>query len=168
MQSKRNTSIVFIGKGGQGVLTASSITARTFFLSGYDVKKSDMKGIARRGGKVLSTLVAGKKVYDPKVIPEIADIAVVLSNEDGLIFSEMTKVILPTDKEITKYNRSLNMFCLGRLSNFLELPIEHWEIAVSERFESAVLKNNLLAFYQGRETGEIIHSKNDKIVQRFF
>jgi Pyruvate/2-oxoacid:ferredoxin oxidoreductase gamma subunit len=168
MPLRRNTAIVFTGRGGQGVLTASSITAHVFFLSGYDVKKSDMKGIARRGGKVLSTLIAGEKVYDPKVIPEIADIAIVLCHDTGLTFSEMTNVILPTEEEMKRFNRSLNMFCLGKLSSILDLPLEHWEIAVRERFESSVSMNNLSAFYQGIEKGESIYSQDKKIVQKIF
>ncbi len=166
MPLKRNIDIVFFGRGGQGVITASSITAQTFFLSGFDVKKSDMKGIARRGGNVLSTLVAGKKVYDPKVIPEFADIAMVINNDNNLKFSEFTKVISPTEEETKRFNISLNMFLLGKLSKILDLPLNHWEIAISEKFESAVLTKILMTFYQGRETIESIHSLYERSFQK--
>lgn len=151
MQSKRQIACIFAGRGGQGVLTAASITAYALFLSGYDVKKSDIKGIARRGGRVISTLIAGEKVYDPKVAPEIADFALLLSDDLGLKFSKDTTIIFPTDQEIEKFHRNINIFCLGKLSIFLDIPMENWEQAIKDRFRDGVSCINLVAFYEGRK-----------------
>lgn len=153
---KRPVKIIFAGKGGQGILTASDISAQAFLLSGYDVKKSDIKGIARRGGKVLSTLVAGERIYSPKIIPEMADIAVVMSTDIELKLSKNTLLILPSDEDAEKYHKSLNMFCIGKLSAVIGIPVEKWEQAIRERFEDGVLGINLSAFYDGRRSAGIV------------
>ncbi len=156
MQLKKHISILFAGRGGQGVLTASLITARAFFLSGYDVKKSDTKGIARRGGRVFSTLIAGEKIYSPKVAPETADIVVLLSKDHCFTFSESTVSVAPTDEEAEKYRRNVNVFCLGKLSMLLDIPLKKWEEAIEERFGNDAVQFNLRAFYEGKKAAEFI------------
>jgi len=154
MQLKKRISILFAGRGGQGVLTASLITARAFFLSGYDVKKSDIKGIARRGGRVLSTLIAGEKIYNPKVTPETADIVMLLSKDHYLTFSDSTVSVVPKDEEVEKYRRHVNVFCLGKLSNLLDVPLKNWEAAIQERFGNHTAQFNLRAFHEGKKAAE--------------
>ncbi len=155
MQFKENISILFAGRGGQGILTASFITAHAFFSSGYDVKKSDIKGIARRGGRVLSTLIAGEKVYNPKIAAGMVDIAVLFSEGHNLLFSGSTVLISPTDEETGKFSRNLNIFCLGRLSVLLDVPLEIWEQSIKERFDDNTSMLNLSAFYEGRKVVKI-------------
>ncbi len=46
--------IVVVGVGGQGILLATDIIANVFIASGYDVKKSEVHGMAQRGGSVES------------------------------------------------------------------------------------------------------------------
>jgi len=156
MQLKKHRSILFAGRGGQGVLTASLITARAFFLSGYDVKKSDIKGIARRGGRVLSALIAGEKVYNPKVSPETADIVVLFSKDHDFTFPCSTVSVVPTDEEAEKYRRNVNVYCLGKLSILLDVPLKKWEAAIQERFGNDTAHINLNAFYEGKKTAEFI------------
>ena len=156
MQLKKHISILFAGRGGQGVLTASFITARAFFLSGYDVKKSDIKGIARRGGKVLSTLIAGEKIYNPKVAPETADIVVLLSKDHYFTFSDTTVSVAPADEETEKYRRNVNVFCLGKLSILLDIPFKKWEEAIEERFGNDTVQFSLRAFYEGKKAAEFM------------
>jgi indolepyruvate ferredoxin oxidoreductase beta subunit len=43
---------LFVGVGGQGVLTASDICAEVGLASGYDAKKSEVHGFSQRGGVV--------------------------------------------------------------------------------------------------------------------
>ena len=155
MQLNKNISILFAGRGGQGILTASFITAHAFFSSGYDVKKSDIKGIARRGGRVLSTVIAGGKVYNPKIAADMVDIAVLFSEGHNLLFSENTIFISPTDEEAEKFSRNLNIFCLGKLSVLFDIPLEIWEQSIKERFDDNTSKLNLSVFYEGKQVGEI-------------
>jgi indolepyruvate ferredoxin oxidoreductase beta subunit len=59
------TNILVAGVGGQGVILASDLMADTFLAAGYDVKKSEVHGMAQRGGAVSSHIRYGKKVYSP-------------------------------------------------------------------------------------------------------
>ena len=45
-------NIVVAGLGGQGVLTATDIIADVALRAGFDVKKSEIKGMSQRGGSV--------------------------------------------------------------------------------------------------------------------
>jgi len=59
------TNLLVAGVGGQGVILASDIMADTFMEAGYDVKKSEVHGMAQRGGSVSSHVRFGNKVYSP-------------------------------------------------------------------------------------------------------
>jgi indolepyruvate ferredoxin oxidoreductase beta subunit len=59
------TNILIAGVGGQGVILASDVMAETFLQAGYDVKKSEVHGMAQRGGSVSSHIRFGEKVYSP-------------------------------------------------------------------------------------------------------
>jgi len=59
------TNILVAGVGGQGVILASDVMADTFLEAGYDVKKSEVHGMAQRGGSVSSHVRYGAKVYSP-------------------------------------------------------------------------------------------------------
>ncbi len=60
--------LVFCGVGGQGVLLASEVVAEVALGAGLDVKKSEVHGMAQRGGSVFSHVRFGRVVYSP-VIP---------------------------------------------------------------------------------------------------
>jgi len=66
-------SIVVCGVGGQGILTASDIISFVALKEGYDVKKSEVHGMAQRGGSVVSEVRFGEKVYSPLVTDGMAD-----------------------------------------------------------------------------------------------
>lgn len=68
-----NVSIVVCGVGGQGILTASDIISIVALKDGYDVKKSEVHGMAQRGGSVVSEVRYGDKVYSPLVTEGMAD-----------------------------------------------------------------------------------------------
>jgi indolepyruvate ferredoxin oxidoreductase beta subunit len=57
--------ILVAGVGGQGVILASDLMADTFLAAGYDVKKSEVHGMAQRGGAVSSHVRYGEKVFSP-------------------------------------------------------------------------------------------------------
>jgi len=68
-------NILFCGVGGQGILLASEITAYALLEAGLDVKKSEVHGMAQRGGSVVAHLRFGKKVFSPLIEPGAADVA---------------------------------------------------------------------------------------------
>lgn len=73
---KQSGNILFSGVGGQGILLASELTAYAQLAAGFDVKKSEVHGMAQRGGSVIACLRYGKKVYSPVIDPGTADLLV--------------------------------------------------------------------------------------------
>lgn len=65
----KTVNIALVGVGGQGILLASEVISRAAMLAGLDVKKSEIHGMAQRGGSVVSQVRFGEKVYSP-IIPD--------------------------------------------------------------------------------------------------
>jgi indolepyruvate ferredoxin oxidoreductase beta subunit len=51
-------NILFCGVGGQGILLASEVTAYSLLAAGMDVRKSEVHGMAQRGGSVTASAAA--------------------------------------------------------------------------------------------------------------
>lgn len=64
-QATRN--ILIVGVGGQGTLMTSRILARVAVNMGYDVKATEVHGMAQRGGSVISEVRYGEKIYSPVI-----------------------------------------------------------------------------------------------------
>ncbi|MHB1457907.1 MAG: indolepyruvate oxidoreductase subunit beta [Armatimonadota bacterium] len=62
-------NIALVGVGGQGTLLASEVISRAAMLAGFDVKQTEVHGMAQRGGSVVSQVRIGEKVYSP-IIPD--------------------------------------------------------------------------------------------------
>jgi len=67
-------NILMVGVGGQGVILASEILSEVMMRAGYDVKKSEVHGMAQRGGSVSTHVRFGTKVYSPLIKKGDADI----------------------------------------------------------------------------------------------
>ena len=78
------TNILVSGVGGQGVILASDIMSEVFMDAGYDVKKSEVHGMAMRGGIVTSHFRFGKKVYSPLIKEGEVDILFAFEQLEGL------------------------------------------------------------------------------------
>ncbi|NWF92973.1 MAG: indolepyruvate oxidoreductase subunit beta [Syntrophaceae bacterium] len=78
------TNILLAGVGGQGVILASDIMSEVFMGAGYDVKKSEVHGMAMRGGIVTSHFRFGKKVYSPLIKEGEVDILFAFEQLEGL------------------------------------------------------------------------------------
>src|SRR5678815_5169859 len=76
--SHKVTNIVVAGLGGQGVLTGTDILADVALRAGFDVKKSEIKGMSQRGGSVTGDVRFGTKVFSPMVPAGEADFLLVL------------------------------------------------------------------------------------------
>jgi len=68
------TNILLVGVGGQGILLASEVMSEVFRREGFDVKKSEVHGMAQRGGVVSSHVRMGDKVWSPMIDEGDADI----------------------------------------------------------------------------------------------
>jgi indolepyruvate ferredoxin oxidoreductase, beta subunit len=83
--------ILLAGVGGQGILRASDILCRVFMEAGLDVKKSEVHGMAQRGGCVTSHVRYGQCVHSP--LSKKHDIQILLSFErmDTLRYMDYVK-----------------------------------------------------------------------------
>jgi len=66
-ENDKVTNIFLSGVGGQGTILASNILGEVFLKAGHDVKKSEVHGMAQRGGDVTTHFRFGKKVYSPLI-----------------------------------------------------------------------------------------------------
>ena len=73
---KSTTNIMVVGVGGQGVMTATEILSEAAIVMGCDVKKTEVAGMAQRGGVVSSHVRFGEKVLSSQISPGEADILV--------------------------------------------------------------------------------------------
>ena len=70
-----NTSILIVGVGGQGTLLASVLLGNLALEYGYDVKLSEVHGMAHRGGSVVTHVkMSDEKVGSPLIEEGEADI----------------------------------------------------------------------------------------------
>lgn len=78
------TNIMIVGVGGQGTLLASRIIGNVALKNSYDVKLSEVHGMAQRGGSVISNVKIGQKVYSPIIEKQEADIILAFEKLEGL------------------------------------------------------------------------------------
>lgn len=72
----KTTNVSLVGVGGQGIILTADLLAKTAAKAGYDVKKSEIHGMAQRGGSVTSQVRFGETVASPIVQEGSADVLV--------------------------------------------------------------------------------------------
>jgi indolepyruvate ferredoxin oxidoreductase beta subunit len=77
-------NVVLTGVGGQGVLTLGMIIAEAALKQGYDVRTTELHGLAQRGGSIPVHVRFGSKMYTPLVLEGEADIVVALEPLEAL------------------------------------------------------------------------------------
>ncbi|MGE5398525.1 MAG: indolepyruvate oxidoreductase subunit beta [Chitinophagales bacterium] len=85
------TNILIVGVGGQGTLLASRVIAQAAIDLGYDVKVSEIHGMAQRGGSVVSQVRYGHKVYSPIIKKGEADIILAFEKLEAARYLEFLK-----------------------------------------------------------------------------
>lgn len=85
------TNILVVGIGGQGVMTATEILAETAIALGHDAKKTEVAGMAQRGGVVSSHLRFGERVLSPQISPGHADVLLAFESAEGLRWQHMLR-----------------------------------------------------------------------------
>jgi indolepyruvate ferredoxin oxidoreductase beta subunit len=73
-----------VGVGGQGTILASRILALAAQEAGYDLKVSEIHGMAQRGGSVVTQVRLGEKVYSPLISTGGADVLLAFEKLEGL------------------------------------------------------------------------------------
>lgn len=84
-------SILLVGVGGQGTILASKILSTGLVEAGYDVKMSEIHGMAQRGGSVSTQVRYGDEVFSPIIGKGEADILVSFETMEALRWLEYLK-----------------------------------------------------------------------------
>ena len=84
-------SIMIVGVGGQGTLLTSRILGGITQEAGYDVKLSEVHGMAQRGGSVVTFVRYGEKVAEPIVEEGQADVLIAFERLEALRYAHFLK-----------------------------------------------------------------------------
>ena len=84
-------NIMVVGVGGQGTLLTSRIIGKTALNAGYDVKLSEVHGMAQRGGSVVTFVRFGKKVYEPVCEEGTVDVLISFERLEALRYAHFLK-----------------------------------------------------------------------------
>jgi indolepyruvate ferredoxin oxidoreductase, beta subunit len=152
-------NILFCGTGGQGVLKASEVAGVAAIANGFHVRKSEVHGMAQRGGSVESHLRFGSTVHSPLIMPGIADYLVCFHageanrlrpflKKDGVDFS----IYLDKISELSDPRYGNTLF-LGILAAKLPIAMEHWYSAL-ESVVAKKMEENKVAFQKGLQIGK--------------
>lgn len=96
-------NIMIAGVGGQGTLLTSRILGGIILEAGYDVKLSEVHGMAQRGGSVVTFVRYGDKVYEPIVEAGQADVLIAFERLEALRYAHFLKengVLIINDQRI--------------------------------------------------------------------
>jgi len=77
-------NIIIAGVGGQGSITLMNIIAEAALKQGYDVKTSELHGLAQRGGSVPCHIRFGDKIYSPLVMQGEAHLIIAMEPIEAL------------------------------------------------------------------------------------
>ena len=84
-------NIMIVGVGGQGTLLTSRILGGLAIHAGYDVKLSEVHGMAQRGGSVVTFVRYGDKVEEPIVEPGQADVLIAFERLEAMRYVHFLK-----------------------------------------------------------------------------
>ena len=84
-------NIMIVGVGGQGTLLTSRILGGITVEAGYDVKLSEVHGMAQRGGSVVTYVRYGEKVAEPIVEEGQADVLIAFERLEALRYAHFLK-----------------------------------------------------------------------------
>ena len=99
----KTKNIMIVGVGGQGTLLTSRILGRINLHAGYDVKLSEVHGMAQRGGSVVTYVRYGDKVEEPIVEEGQADVLIAFERLEAMRYAHFLKedgVMIINDQRI--------------------------------------------------------------------
>ena len=92
MATFNGKSILICGVGGQGTILMSKTLTSGLVAAGFDVKMSEVHGMAQRGGSVSTQVRYGEKVHSPIIGRGEADVLVAFEKLEGARYSDLLKV----------------------------------------------------------------------------
>ncbi len=84
-------NIMIVGVGGQGTLLTSRILGGLAIAGGYEVKLSEVHGMAQRGGSVVTYVRYGDNVAEPIVEEGQADVIIAFERLEALRYAHFLK-----------------------------------------------------------------------------
>jgi indolepyruvate ferredoxin oxidoreductase, beta subunit len=126
MNTSPGKNILFAGVGGQGVLLVAELTARVAIHAGFDAKKTEVHGVAQRGGSVVSHVRFGPRVYSPLITAGEVDILLALEKLEGLRWAHYVRdggrIVLNSeeraparfDSSPIEYPKEIDLFLKGK------------------------------------------------------
>lgn len=103
MHNSKVNTVLFVGVGGQGIILASDIFSEVMLRAGFDIKKSEVHGMAQRGGCVSSHVRYGEKVFSPLANKGDVDILVSFERMETLRYIDYLNVesaVVINDEEV--------------------------------------------------------------------
>ncbi len=153
-------SILFCGTGGQGVLKAAEVTGLAAMFAGFHVKKSEVHGMAQRGGSVESHLRFGQKVFSPLVPKGGADILLPFHSGEA---ERLCSFLKPGGSDLLPFlgraheagvqRMFFNTYMVGVLAGHLDIPKDSWMKALEHEFRVKKLEENINVFFAGLKEG---------------
>jgi indolepyruvate ferredoxin oxidoreductase beta subunit len=157
---KKQTAIInvtFGGIGGQGIIKASELLGWAALYDGYHVKKSEVHGMAQRGGSVESHVRFGGRIYSPLVGPQQADYLLCFHAEEHPRLRTFLKKdgvdlagFLEKAQAIIENPKHLNTVLVGVLAAYLPIRNESWQKAMGTVFSPKIIEENRTVFEKGK------------------
>ena len=126
-------NILLVGVGGQGTILASKILTQVALTQGYQVKMSEIHGMAQRGGSVVTQVRIGEDVHSPVIEPGEADYLVAFEQleayrwshflkKDGVLIVNNQKIVpLPVLIGNATYPENILVDLKARFERFIQL-----------------------------------------------
>lgn len=153
------TNVLSVGVGGQGVVLAAELLALAAAADGYDVKQTEVHGVAQRGGAVSSHVRIGPKVFSPLIKPGDVDILFAFEKLEALRYAHYLKkdgIAIVNDFEIepVRFPADTRPYPKGAIDflkskGFRVIPVAATQIAIElgdRRVANAVLLGVLSRF----------------------
>lgn len=107
---KNNFNLIITGYGGQGILTIAEIISKAALKQGYEVKESELHGLAQRSGSLDCHVRFGKNIFSPLVTRGCADLIIALEALEALraCYWANNKSALLVNSKLYRVSGSLN------------------------------------------------------------
>ena len=161
-------NIMIVGVGGQGTLLTSRILGNLAIHAGFDVKLSEVHGMAQRGGSVVTFVRYGEQVAEPIVEEGCADVLIAFEKLEALRYLHFLKedgVVIVNDWRIdpitvvtgaAQYPEGiLDTLGAARKTVVVEATKKAVEMGVPKAFNVVVL--GAAARYMGFEKEDWLH-----------
>ena len=142
-------NIMIVGVGGQGTLLTSRILGGIAREAGYDVKLSEVHGMAQRGGSVVTFVRYGDTVWEPIVEEGCADVLIAFEQLEALRYAHFVKedgVIICNDQKIDPMPVLIGA---AKYPEQMDFSVEQWHDVIKCTVPPKTVDMNLSAFEVG-------------------